>query len=178
MRGLFTKRKIAIGVAIASLGVGGVVAYAAFTSTGTGTGTGSVGSATTWGVSSTTSVGSLYPGNASSDETVTVTIKNNGSGYQLLNSFIISVANNDGTAWTPTASPYATENGCSQADFRLGTNTGAGSYTVNHSVDSTLPDDLAPGATYTTTVNLHMLDTLVPQDNCQATSVPLYISAS
>ena len=72
------------------------------------------------------------------------------------------------------------ENACSANDFALGTNSGAGSYTVNHSVDPTLPDDLTPGSTYTTTVNLHMLDTGVPQDNCQGLTngVPLYISAT
>jgi hypothetical protein len=178
MSGRFTKKRafVAIGL-VAALAVAGA-AYAFFQSTGSGTGTASVGSATQWSVLSGTSNGPMYPGSTSSDESVKVTITNKGSGNQSLNSFTMSVAQSNGSAWTSSTTNYPSENACSATDFALGTNTAAGSYTVDKSVDATLPDDLAPGASYSTTVNLHMLDTGVPQDNCQGlTNVPLYITA-
>lgn len=178
MSGRFTKKRafVALGL-VAALTVAGA-AYAFFQSTGTGTGTAAVGSATQWGVSSATSGGPMYPGTTMGDESVKVTITNNGSGNQSLNSFTMSVAQSNGSAWTSPTTNYPTENACSASDFALGTNTAAGSYTVDKSVDTKLPDDLAPGSSYSTTVNLHMLDTQVPQDNCQGlTNVPLYITA-
>jgi hypothetical protein len=168
-----TKKRIA-AVALSGaviLGAGGIAA-AYFTSTGNGTGSGTVGTATNFAVSSTTANGPLYPGAATTDQTVTVKIKNVGTGNQELNSFTISVANSDGSPWA-SATPFATEGACTQADFALGGQPAAGSYTV-----SGIADDLLPGATHTATVNLHMLDTGVPQDNCQGVSTPLYISAS
>lgn len=174
----FTKKRavVALGL-VAALAVAGG-AYAFFQSTGTGTGTASVGSATQWSVSSATTGGPMYPGTTSGDQSVKVTIKNSGSGNQSLNSFTISVAQSNGSAWTSSTTSYPSENACSASDFSLGTNTTAGSYTVDKSVDATLPDDLAPGSSYSTTVNLHMLDTQVPQDNCQGlTNVPLYVTA-
>ena len=173
-KGIFSTKKRIVAVALSGaviLGAGGIAA-AYFTSTGNGSGSGSVGNATKFVVSSSTSGGPLYPGAAGSDQTVTVHIQNAGSGYQELNSFTISVANSDGSAWTSPVTAFPSENPCSQADFALGGQATAGSYTV-------LPaDDLAPSAIYTTTVNLHMLDTGVPQDNCQGVAPPLYITAS
>ncbi len=76
----FTKKRLIGAVSlIAVLAVAGA-AYAYFTSTGNGAGSGTVGAATNWGVTSTTSGGPLYPGISAADQTVHVTIKNNGSG--------------------------------------------------------------------------------------------------
>lgn len=173
MRRFTSKRFIGALAVIAVLAAAGG-AYAYFTSTGTGTGTASVGNATTWGVTSTTAGGPMYPGASAADETVTVHVTNNGSGKQELNAFTIAVAKSDGTAWTSATTAFPTEGACSASDFALGGQSSSGSYTV-----SAIGDDLAPGSTYTTTVNLHMLDTNVPQDNCQGLSnVPLYVTAS
>jgi len=174
-----TKRIVAVGLTVGlTLGLASA-AFAFFTSTGTGTGSATVGSATAWHVTSSTSGGPMYPGPSTGDESVTVNIQNLGSGNQTLNQFVISVAKSDGTAWTSSTTNFPSENACSQADFALGGQASAGSYTVTHTVNPTLPDDLAPNATFTTTVKLHMLDTGVAQDNCQGlTTVPLYISAS
>jgi len=174
----FNKKVAAIGLA-AGLALGGAgAAFAYFTSTGTGTGSSSVGSATNWNVTSSTATAAGYtsglqPGIAASDETVTVNIKNVGAGNQELNSFTIEVAGAGGSTYTSSTSAFPSENACTSADFALGGQATAGSYTV-----SSIADDLAPGATYTTTVNLHMLDTNVPQDNCQGATPPLYITAS
>ena len=172
MRRFTRKRVVAALSLIAVLAVAGS-AYAYFTSTGNGTGSGTVGAATNWGVATTTSGGPLYPGVSATDQTAHLTITNNGSGKQELNAFTISVAGSGGSTWTSSTTNYPTENACSAADFALGGQASSGSYTV-----SGIADDLAPGATYTTTVNMHMLDTGVPQDNCQNVTAPLYISAS
>lgn len=172
MRRFTRKRLVGVVSLIAVLAVAGA-AYAYFTSTGNGAGSGTVGAATNWGVTSTTSGGPLYPGISAADQTVHVTIKNNGSGAQELNTFTISVAGSGGSTWTSSTTNYPSENACSAADFALGGQAGSGSYTV-----SGIADDLAPGASYNTTVNLHMLDTGVPQDNCQNVTAPLYISAT
>jgi hypothetical protein len=175
IRSLFSTRKRIAAVALSGaviLGAGGIAA-AYFTSTGNGTGSGTVGSATKFVVSSTTNGGPLYPGAAASDQTVTVHIQNSGSGYQEVNSFTISVANSNASTWASPTTAFPSENACTQADFALGGQASAGGYTV-----SGIADDLAPGAIYTTTVNLHMLNTGVPQDNCQGVTTPLYIAAS
>jgi hypothetical protein len=166
------KRAITALSLIAVLALAGG-AFAYFTSTGTGTGSGTVGAASNWGVATSTSGGPLSPGVSGTDQTVQVTVTNNGSGKQQLNAFTISVAKSDGSAWTSSTTNYPTENACSANDFALGGQSTSGSYTV-----SGIGDDLAPGATYTTTVNLHMLDTGVAQDNCQGVTVPLYLSAN
>ena len=170
------KKKIAaVGLAAGvSLGVGGA-AFAYFTSTGSGTGAATVGNAAAWTPVSATLLngGVMYPGVSSSDETFTVSITNSGHGYQNLNKFVISVAKADGTTWTGPVTAFPLENGCSASDFALGGQAAAGSYTVSPNAD------VAPGTAYTTTVTVHMLDTGVPQDNCQGlANVPLYISAS
>ena len=96
-----TKKRIA-AVALSGaviLGAGGIAA-AYFTSTGNGTASGTVGNATNFVVASSTSGGPLYPGAAGSDQTVTVHVKNAGTGSQELNSFTISVANSNGSTWS------------------------------------------------------------------------------
>ena len=176
MRRFTKKRAVAALCLIALLAVAGG-AYAYFTASGNGTGSGSVGSTTGWSVASTTTGGPLYPGVSSADETVHLTITNNGGGKQQLSSFTISVAGAGGSTWTSSATAFPSENACSASDFALGGQASAGQYTVNG-----INDDVSPGGTYTTTVNLHMLDTGVAQDNCQGlsgpTAVPLYITAN
>ena len=173
MRRFTSKRFIgALAVVAVLAAAGGAFAY--FTSTGSGTGSASVGTATNWGIASTTAGGPMVPGTVAADETVTVHVTNNGTGKQELNSLTMSVAKSDGTAWTSTTTAFPSEGACSAGDFALGGQAVSGSYTV-----SAIATDLAPGATYTTTVNLHMLDTNVGQDNCQGlTTVPLYVTAS
>jgi hypothetical protein len=196
LRRITRKRLLVALTAIAAFAIAGA-ALAFFTDSGTGTGSGTVGSSAHWGVSTSTTGGFGYvaatdtaagtpgvlePGVSAADQTVHVTIKNNGHGNQELHSFTISVGttNSDGTEGTYDSgtTAFPSEDSCTASDFALGTNTADGSYTVDSGVDSNLPDDLAPGATYQTTVNLHMLDLTHAQDNCQGQTVPLYISAS
>lgn len=165
----FTKTRIAVVLgAVAALAVA-MGAYAYFTAEGKGTGSAETGSAAEWHVTSKTTAGQMYPGVATSDQTVTVTIKNQGGGYQKLHSFTIEVAEGNGTAWTSQSNTK--EEACSANDFTLGGQSAAGAYT------GTVEEDLAPGAERTAEVNLHMLDTGEPQDNCQGQKVPLYITA-
>jgi hypothetical protein len=184
-----TKKIVAIGATVAlTLGIAGT-AFAYFTSTGSGTGQGAVGTATTWGVSSVTTGGPMYPGvgvlgysgsgAGPGVEQVTVTVKNNGSGSQEVTGFTIKIANANGSTWAPAASPYPSEAACTAADFVMGTygfgmNPGTASFGVGYSID------LAPGASYTfinSKVSIAMVDNGAPQDNCQGVTVPLYITS-
>jgi hypothetical protein len=182
-----TKKIVAISATVAlTLGIAGT-AFAYFTSTGSGTGQGAVGSATVWGVSSVTTGGPMYPGvgvvpaNSGAGpgiERVTVTVKNNGSGYQELNGFDISIANSDGSTWAPAASPYITEAACTAADFTFGQWNGMQPGTVTIGIGHST--DLAPGASYVwsnSVIDIAMVDNGTPQDNCQGVTVPLYITA-
>jgi len=180
-----SKKVVAIGLAAGvTLGLGGA-AFAYFTSTGTGSGSGSVGTATNWGVSTGTTGGAMYPGDASTDQTVAVTITNNAtSGYQAIDSYTISVGtDNSGVegTWTATNSAAVAasasaneETTCSAADFALGGQATAGAYTVTLAT----PMDLAAQASHTFNVNLHMLDTGVAQDACQGESPALFVSVN
>ncbi len=186
MKRFMNKKVAAIGVAAGLvLGLSGA-AVAYFTSTGTGSGSGSVGTATNWGVSTATTGGPLYPGDATSDQTVAVTITNNATqGYEAIDSFTVSVGttNTDGSegTWTATNSAAVAasastneETSCSSADFALGTNTAAGAYTYTPAS----PVDLAAGDSTTVDVNLAMIDTGVAQDACQGESPALYVSVN
>lgn len=172
---MFTRKRFlgALTVVAVLAAAGAAIAY--FTSTGTGTGSASVGTASNWGVTSNTAGGPMYPGANSTDQTATIKVTNNGTGSQQLNSFTISVANSDGSPWASSTTNFPSEGACSANDFALGGQAGTGSYTV-----SGIADDLAPGQSYTKTVNLHMLDTGVAQDNCQGLTggVPLYVTAN
>ena len=55
----------------------------------------------------------MYPGTTTGDQTVTVHVKNDGSGKQAVNSFTISVAKSDGTLWNCDAT--GTEPVCYEA---------------------------------------------------------------
>lgn len=169
----FTKKHTAVALgAVAALALA-VGAYAYFQAEGKGEGSASTGSASAWGVTSSTTGGPMFPGTTSGDETVTVKIKNEGKGNQQLNSFTIEVAKSDGSSWTSSTTAFPSEKACSASDFALGGQSTSGAYTETLS-----KEDLAPGATYSAEVKLHMLDTGVPQDNCQGlANVPLYISA-
>ncbi len=186
MKRFMNKKVAAIGLAAGLvLGLPGA-ASAYFTSTGTGSGSGSVGTATNWACLPPPPVGPLYPGDASSDQTVAVTITNNATqGYQAIDSYTISVGttNVDGSegTWTATNSAAVAasastneESTCSSADFALGTNATAGSYTVTLAT----PLDLAAGDSHTYDVNLAMIDTGVAQDACQGESPALYVSVN
>lgn len=174
----FNKKKAAAVVGATAVALAGAgVAFAYWTSTGNGSGNATTDTAGSWGVVVDPATGGpLAPGASATDQTVTVHVTNNGTGRQNINSVVISVANSDGTTWTSGTSAFPTESACSAADFTLGGQAAAGSFTDPFFAN----DDIAPGATVSDTISIHMLDTGVAQDNCQGLNpgVPLYVSVS
>jgi hypothetical protein len=164
----FLKSKKGLAALIATLvvAISAVGAYAYFTSTGAGSGSATVGTSTTWAVTTDAATGGvLTPGGASLD-TIAYHVKNNNAGQQNLANVAVSVANADGTPWTSVT-------GCSKADFSIsGALAGA---TFN---DTAQAANLAPGATANGSVTLKMVDTGLNQDGCKNATVPLYLYAS
>jgi uncharacterized repeat protein (TIGR01451 family) len=163
----FLKSKKGIAALIATLvvAISAVGAFAYFTSTGTGTGSATVGTSTTWAVTTDAATGGvLTPGGLSLD-TIAYHVKNNNAGQQNLANVAVKVALADGTAWTSGT--------CSKNDFSIsGAVAGA---TFN---DTAQAANLAPGATATGSVTLKMVDTGLNQDDCKGVTVPLHLFAS
>lgn len=172
-----TKKLVAAGLTVGlTLGLAGA-AFAFFTSTGTGTGSATVGTASaTWSVASTTATGgALYPDAAIGTghiDTITYSVKNNGSGTQSLNQVVISVANSDGSTWSSQTN--MSDPACDASDFSIDAQPVGQSDT-----DTSLAGSVLAGATATGgSVTIQMIDNGANQDNCQGVTVPLYFSAS
>ena len=165
MRIIKNKKVIALILGTAVAAILSVGAYAYFTSAGNGSGSASVGTSTTWAVTTLSATGGpLTPGGPT--ESITYQVKNNSSGSQSLANVAISVANANASAWTAVS-------GCSKSDFSIdGASAGT---TVN---DTTQAANLAPGATATGSITLQMVDSGSNQDGCKGATVPLYLSAS
>ena len=173
----FTKKRVAFGLATVGALALAVGAYAYFTSTGNGTGAATVGNATNWtvGESGTPSTGALYPDasiGGANVQTHHYTVTNGGSGSQYLTKVVVSVAKNDGTAWTSQTD--GTKPACSASDFSVSAAPVGTAWT-----DTALFGDFTAGQSKTTgVVTVEMIDNHANQDNCQGVSVPLYFSAS
>lgn len=158
MRHLSKKQMAAAGAAVAIVAVGAGSAFAYWTDSGTGAGSAAVGTSAHFAVTVDAPTGAaLSPGGPV--DTVTFTVKNNGSGHQKVVAATATVANNDGSTWTSVA-------GCSAADFSIGD-------------VAVTAADLAPGATTTGSFTIQMVNnTSASQDGCKSATVPLYVSVS
>jgi hypothetical protein len=157
----FNSRKKRAAVVLAAalvVAVGGGLAYAYWTGTGAGSGTATTGSAGGFDVATGDPIGDelLSPGGPS--ETVPFTVTNTGTGSQMLNSVVVTVANDDGSEWVAVP-------GCSSLDYSVGIPT----FTAL---------ELAPNDTKTGFVTVTMNDLDSDQDACQTVDVPLYLVAS
>jgi hypothetical protein len=153
------RKKRIIGTTIALVAIGGGAAFAYWTATGTGNTTAKAGSSTAFSVTaSITSGADLSPGGPV--QTATFEVTNTGSGVQKLRDVHVSIANADGSPWTPVS-------GCSAEDFTVG-------------VPDFTPTELAKdGGKTTGTVSLQMKNRVdVNQDGCKGETVPLYFAAS
>lgn len=158
----FKKRRLALLLLLLlMLGVtGAAIAY--FTGqSGNGTTQATVGTNGSWGVSFTGTSGTMYPGAGSS--TINYSIRNNGSGYQQLQSVTATVL--------ADSSGYVTQNGTSKA------NCLASWFTATVTPPSGMPVDLAPGSSATGSVAVTMSDS-GNQDPCQGVSPDVKVSAS
>lgn len=162
-----SRKKLAVGAAVAAgvLGIS-VGAFAYWTSTGTGAGSATTGSATAWGVSTSTSGGPLFPG--SGIETVSYTITNNGAGVQALNSVVVTVDSDLSGDVLSTATGNPPIAGCKAAWFAVTDTAVAGA-----------PLNLASGGTYpgSSTIVMNNLTT-VNQNACQNKSFTVTATAS
>jgi hypothetical protein len=139
-------------------------AIAYFTSTGDGTGNASVGSSSTYTVTTDAATGgALLPGFGT--DTIAYHVKNNSSGKQGVQA-ISATLNKDagGDVYNTTTGQYT--NGCLASWFTVTNSPG------------TLPDDLASGATHDGSVSISLNDSGTPQDACQNVTPQILVHAS
>jgi hypothetical protein len=155
---------VLVGI-VAVAATAAVSGYAYWTSTGEGSGSATVGTDTPWQVDTVPATGGpLTPGGPS--QTVGYTVTNNSTGHQNLANVAISVANADGSSWDGPGT-------CSAADFEV---NGAAAGTAYD--DTTLAQNFAPSAAFSTSIDIQMIDTGVNQNDCRNATVPLYLFAS
>jgi hypothetical protein len=160
----FGKRTwVLLGVVAVIAAFSAVGAYAYFTATGEGEGSASVGMATDWDVTTDPAAGGpLYPGFGS--QTIDYTVENVGDGNQYLAQVAISVANNDGSAWS--------DGTCNKDDFSINGEAAGGTATDLYG------STLAPNDDVNDTITIAMVESGDNQDDCQGVTVPLYLLAS
>jgi hypothetical protein len=159
MHKFVTRRKAAAASAIASVAVGGVVAYAYFTTSGSGTANGVVGTSSALALHGSVAYGgtdtAFYPGGPAA--TVTFTVDNLSSGNQVLHVIhLSSVTDASDNAIT----------GCTVSDFSMS--------------DVTVDKDYAHGLgqSVTPTGSLSMVDTGVNQDACKSQSLHFHFTSA
>ncbi len=157
MKKHLTKRRIVLAAIIAvALGIS-AGAYAYFTAAGAGTGSATVGSSTAI-VLTPTITGTLYP--AGAPASVSVVVKNNGSGAQYVN--LIHLA---------SITPDAGHSTCV-------TTVGAGPANAFTMADVSVATDIAPAGTTTKVGSLQMNDTGIAQDACQGATLTLNLTSN
>jgi hypothetical protein len=161
----FGKRTVVVLAVVVAASVAAVAGYAFWTSTGTGSGNASTGTAGLWQVTSQSPSGaSLVPGGPA--QTVQYTVTNTGAGDQVLAGVTVSVANDNGSAWTPLG-------GCTAADFSVnGQSAGSPHF------HTALAQTFGPGGSSSATVSVRLVETGGNQNGCQGKTVPLYFVAS
>jgi hypothetical protein len=151
------RKLITVLAAVVLVGAGGSLAYAYWTSTGNGVGSATTGTSVPFVVASAGPTGGpLTPGGP--PQSVAFTVTNPGTGSQDLSSVVVTVANNDGSAWTTVL-------GCSAADYTVGTPT------ITYG-------QIAPSGSLAGTVTVTMNNLATNQDACKSVPVPLYFVAS
>jgi hypothetical protein len=154
---LSKKRVVLAAIITVALAIASGVAYAYFTATGAGTGSATVGSATTI-VLTPTITGTLYP--AGAPASVSVVVKNNGSGAQYVN--LIHLA---------SITPDAGHSTCV-------TTVGAGPANAFTMADVSVAATIAPAGTTTKVGSLQMNDTGISQDACQGATLTLNLTSN
>lgn len=156
----FTKKRVAVLAAIATVALTGGIAYAFFTDAGSGTGTASVGTSTPITLAGTIT-GTLYP--AGDPASVSVLVTNPGSGSQHVDKVQLA--------------SITTDAGHSSCDLSVsGVNP---AFTMaDVAVSQTLTKSGAPGDHTTVTGSLQMNDTGVSQDACKSAPLTLHFTSN
>jgi hypothetical protein len=166
MTGFITRKKIAAATAATAIGVGGVIAYAAWTSSGAGVGTVSARSASALVVADATTATTLYP-TGKADLVVTLT---NSNAYKVSVSAITLGALASGS---PTAAAISADGSHSTC------NVASVTYTApTIALDSIVVG--ANGGTYTVTLHNAVAMDNSANDNCQGATftVPVVATAA
>ena len=162
-------------VAVGTVVVSAVAAFAYFTASGALSGPGSIGSSTAWSVTGTdgggnpSASGLMYPGAAGA--TFAYRVTNTGSGHQGVEHVSVSFATatdsqgNTVVVDSATGSPVA---GCLAGWFSVGPPSFSG---------ATLPTDLAPGGYLAGSAQLVMADEGAAQDACGGTNPRVTVTA-
>ena len=160
----FGKRTVVVLAVAVAASVAAVAGYAFWTSTGSGSGSASTGTSGAWQVTSQSPQGvALVPGGPA--QTVQYTVTNTGAGDQVLAGVMVSVANGDGSPWTP--------GGCSAADFSVnGQSAGSPHF------HTALAQTFGPGGSSSATVSVRLVETGANQNGCKSLTVPLHFAAS
>lgn len=166
MTRFITRRKVAAATAATALGVGGVIAYAAWTSSGSGIGTVSARSASALVVADAHSAATLYPTGAA-DLLVTLT---NNNAYAVSVSAITLGALASGS---PTAAAITVD----------GSHSACNVATVTYTAPTITPDSIVVagnGGTYTVTLHNAVAMSNLANDNCQNATftVPVIATAA
>jgi hypothetical protein len=154
---LSKKRVVLAAIVAVALAIASGVAYAYFTAAGAGSGSASVGNATAI-VLTPTITGTLYPGGTAAS--VSVVVKNNGSGAQYVN--LIHLASITPDASHPTCV----------------TSVGAAPANAFTMADVSVATNLAPAGTTTKVGSLQMNDTTINQDACQGATLTLNFTSN
>ncbi len=168
MRGMLSKKRLAVVAFIGVLAItGAAVAY--FTGgTGSVTGSGTVGASTPWNVTLGTPTFSggltaIYP-NAGT-EFIPFTVKNVGNGNQAVTNVLPAVSQ-DGNGYVISNGTAVT--GCLASWFHV----------ANDASNPAFGSSLAPQATYPGKIDLTMSDVSSSQDKCQGVAPAITITAS
>jgi len=158
MKKHLSKKRVVLATIVAvALAIASGVAYAYFTATGAGSGSATVGNATAIVLTPTIS-GTLYP--AGAPASVSVVVKNNGSGAQHVNAIHLA-----------SITPDALHSTCV-------TSIGAGPANAFTMADVSVASTIAAGGTTTKVGSLQMNDTTINQDGCQGATLTLNLTSN
>jgi|GEM_PF-1713554 len=152
---IVTRKKLAIGAAVAVVAIGGGTAYAYWSTSGTGTGSASTSAgAANLAITQTSSIVGLAPGIA--PQTITGSVKNNAANSAYVTQVVASIASVTGGAGSCDASDYTLD----AATMLVG-------------------QDLASGASATFSgAQLSFNNKATNQDGCKGATVNLSYAAS
>lgn len=152
---IITRKKLAIGAAVAVVAIGGGTAYAYWSTSGSGTGSASTSAgAANLTLTQTSVISNLAPGSGS--QTITGSVKNNATNNAYVTKVTVSIASVDGGAGS-----------CDATDYTL------------TSPDMAVGQDLASGASATFTgAQLSFNNKATNQDGCKGATVHLSYAAS
>jgi hypothetical protein len=157
----FTKKRVALGLAVAAVLALAAGAYAYFSSSGTGTSQASVGHSTSFAVTFGATTGTMYPGTGSSNIPYTIT-NPTGSGVQNLSATSVSVAHDGSGNITDHGSSVG---GCLASWFTATDNPPT-------------YGEIADGGTKSGSVTVKMADANASQDSCQNHAPDVVVNAS